>query len=80
MHRRRARNDRVPDAEAAQKINVPRTEGIDAYIEALARIASRGCADERQRQLRQRAREACADRAAPDDDEIDAARVYNAFP
>jgi hypothetical protein len=81
MHRHQALGgQRRPDAERAQELHIARAERIDARIETLERGQLRCSADERDRRTAQRAHQACADRAAADDDEIAAAAVYNVGP
>src|SRR2546423_8029186 len=74
------RRQRVPYAEPAQEIDVAGTQGIDPRIETFGRPGREWRADERDRHLGQRAREARADRARADDDEIELPPVYNADP
>jgi hypothetical protein len=83
VHRREPLGrERLPGADGAQESDIARTERIDARIELARRLRRRGrrIAEQRNGKAGQGAREAGADRAAADDDQVMAYRVYNAAP
>ena len=70
--------DRLPCADFPKKRYVSGAQGVDARIETLGSNGRRALVrHQRDGQSARRAREACADRTAADDDEVVPPRVYN---